>query len=198
MDIDEIKKLLASDKRFTQRGLAEAMGIDPAGVTRMLRGERKISTDEVPKIENYFGLRSEEVDKVVVTNLPPLLVWLSVADGRQGAFMLSNKAIDEVDRPRRFRLAEKAFVIRVVADDNDPVFEIDDELVINPESALKKGCACLFTNEANHSRGAESIVARYIDKTDSHWVIENYPARGERKISRSTFPQAWRIVGRFM
>lgn len=41
----------------TQRGLAIAMGIDPTGVNRMLRGKRDIKAAEIPKIRAYLESR---------------------------------------------------------------------------------------------------------------------------------------------
>lgn len=183
---------------FSQRGLAKALGLDPAAVTRLLQGRRKISVDELPIINAYLQIISEEDAKPVVTTLSPLLVWLSTVDGRQGGFMLTNKVIDEIDRAPRFRLAEKAFVVRVIGEENHPVFEVGDDLIINPESPARNGDSCLFTTAANHSRGAESIIARLKGSTAKEWIIEHYPAQGERQIPKSMFPDAWRIVGRYM
>lgn len=39
----------------TQRGLARALNIDPAGVNRLLKGTRQLRADEVPKAAHYFG-----------------------------------------------------------------------------------------------------------------------------------------------
>lgn len=39
----------------TQRGLARALGIDPSGVNRLVKGQRQLRADEVGKAARYFG-----------------------------------------------------------------------------------------------------------------------------------------------
>jgi phage repressor protein C with HTH and peptisase S24 domain len=39
----------------SQRGLADALGIDPAGVTRLLKGERQLKATEIAKVARYLG-----------------------------------------------------------------------------------------------------------------------------------------------
>lgn len=43
------------------RGLARFMGLDPSAVSRMLKGERKMSADEQDLISNFLGINLEEV-----------------------------------------------------------------------------------------------------------------------------------------
>lgn len=55
----------------TQRGLAEALGIDPAGVNRMLKGLRQLRADEIPKVARYFGDTSPPASLALSTSLDP-------------------------------------------------------------------------------------------------------------------------------
>ncbi|MBX9456033.1 MAG: helix-turn-helix domain-containing protein [Rhizobium sp.] len=43
------------------RGLARSMGLDPSAVSRMLKGERKMSADEQDHVSNFLGVNLEEV-----------------------------------------------------------------------------------------------------------------------------------------
>ena len=43
------------------RGLARLMGLDPSAVSRMLKGERKMSADEQDLISNFLGVSLGEV-----------------------------------------------------------------------------------------------------------------------------------------
>lgn len=52
---EKIRDILSSTPGLTQRGLAEAMGLDPAAVNRMLYGRRGIMAEEIPVIEAYLG-----------------------------------------------------------------------------------------------------------------------------------------------
>jgi SOS-response transcriptional repressor LexA len=57
-----MKSVIDSTPGLTQKGLAEAMDLNPAAVNRMLYGARKIKVDELPVIEKYLGRRYKEPD----------------------------------------------------------------------------------------------------------------------------------------
>ena len=50
-----IKSVIDTTPNLTQKGLAEAMGLNPAAVNRMLYGARQIKVTELPVIEAYLG-----------------------------------------------------------------------------------------------------------------------------------------------
>ena len=52
---EKIKEVLETTPGLTQRGLADAMGLDPAAVNRMMHGRRCVMADEIPVIEAYLG-----------------------------------------------------------------------------------------------------------------------------------------------
>jgi hypothetical protein len=43
------------------RGMARFMGLDPSAVSRMLKGERKMSADEQDQVSNFLGVNLEEI-----------------------------------------------------------------------------------------------------------------------------------------
>lgn len=49
------------DRQITQRKLATALGLDPAAVTLMLKGQRRIRSEEAQKIADLLGLPITEV-----------------------------------------------------------------------------------------------------------------------------------------
>lgn len=51
-----IRAALAADKRKTGKGLADALGVDPSQVTRLLKGTRKVSAEEIRTIARYLGV----------------------------------------------------------------------------------------------------------------------------------------------
>ncbi|TVQ82562.1 MAG: XRE family transcriptional regulator [Micavibrio sp.] len=58
-----IRKTIRETPGLTQRGLAKAMGMNPATVNRMLYGRRHIRAEEVPQIEAYLGRTYAPVSK---------------------------------------------------------------------------------------------------------------------------------------
>jgi hypothetical protein len=43
------------------RGLARFMGLDPSAVSRMLKGDRKMSADEQDQVSNFLGVNLQEI-----------------------------------------------------------------------------------------------------------------------------------------
>ena len=69
-----IKSVIDSTPGLTQKGLAEAMDVNPAAVNRMLYGARKIKVDEMPAIEAYLGQSFKSASytsREATGNIPP-------------------------------------------------------------------------------------------------------------------------------
>ena len=71
MDIAEWLRRGLEKPNKTQRGLAKHLGIDPAGVSRLLRGERQLRADELPKVRAYIGDPDDGVDPQSLPDAPP-------------------------------------------------------------------------------------------------------------------------------
>ena len=52
---------LLADKRLSQRQLAKRLGLDPAAVSLMLRGKRKMSVTEASELARFLGVEMDEV-----------------------------------------------------------------------------------------------------------------------------------------
>lgn len=50
-----------ADKKLTQYGLAEALGLDKSAVSLMLRGKQQVKLEQVPVIAGYLGVSMPEV-----------------------------------------------------------------------------------------------------------------------------------------
>ena len=57
-----IAQKLAENTQLSQKGLANALGVNPSAVNRMLHGRRAIKVDEVSVIENYLGAYYQTYD----------------------------------------------------------------------------------------------------------------------------------------
>ena len=58
-----IKSVIDANPKLTQKGLAEAMDLNPAAVNRMLYGARQIKVSELPVIEGYIGQSYESAKR---------------------------------------------------------------------------------------------------------------------------------------
>ncbi|MGV3548889.1 helix-turn-helix domain-containing protein [Rhizobium sp.] len=50
-----------NERGASVRGLARFMGLDPSAVSRMLKGDRKMSADEQDQVSNFLGVNLEEI-----------------------------------------------------------------------------------------------------------------------------------------
>jgi transcriptional regulator with XRE-family HTH domain len=55
-EVDWIIEALARDRTKTKSGLAKALNIDKSGVSRMLRGERRLKFEEAQRAADYLGV----------------------------------------------------------------------------------------------------------------------------------------------
>lgn len=55
-EVDWIIEALARDRTKTKSGLAKALHIDKSGVSRMLRGERRLKFEEAQRAADYLGV----------------------------------------------------------------------------------------------------------------------------------------------
>lgn len=68
----------------TQRGLAKALGIDPAGVNRLMKGERQLKAQEIEKARRYFGQEQPPEDELEPTvKVPQRDVRAGAGDGME-------------------------------------------------------------------------------------------------------------------
>ena len=58
---DRLKELRQRDRSKSQRGLAEALGLVPSGVNKVVKGDRRIQGHEVPIIARYLEWTEAEV-----------------------------------------------------------------------------------------------------------------------------------------
>lgn len=50
-----------ADRKLSQRSLAKVLGLDPAAVSLMLRGKRKMTAEEAVEVSRVLGVDVEEV-----------------------------------------------------------------------------------------------------------------------------------------
>lgn len=60
MNTEWFRQLLAA-KKLSQRGLAKLMDLDPAAVSLMLRGQRKMTSEEAHQVGMILGVKTTEV-----------------------------------------------------------------------------------------------------------------------------------------
>lgn len=128
-------------------GLAKAMGIDSAGVTRLLKGDRDITVDEQKIIQDYFGASEDGPSLSFPDAIPEIDVRAGAGGGGipMEAFISDGNggqmAVDGVKEnwgiPHRFvrnELRSTPSVVRiaeVLGDSMEPVLRSGDRVLID-------------------------------------------------------------------
>jgi len=206
MDLDWIAQQLERPG-FTQRGLAAAMGIDPAAVTRTLQGKRQIKAAEVPKILAYFkaapgaGGTAPEVlpafqsTRGLLSDSAELPV-LGSAEGGQGAMVIDSNPVDYVKRPEPLFNVRGAFAVYVTGDSMSPAYEHGDMLLIHPAKPVRGQDDCLFVRQ-HQDGGMDALVKRLIRQTPASWHVKQYNPGKEFDLERAVWQQAMLVVGKY-
>ncbi len=131
--------------------------------------------------------------------LPPLILWRAAPSegGEPGGWMLKREKTGEVERPDRLKFSKRAFAVEVQDSLNDEVFRARDTLLINPDRAVLPKDDGLFTGDPEGTAGAMTVVGQLIRSTPNDWIIRQYAVKGERRLSRLTYPNAWFVAGVF-
>lgn len=129
--------------------------------------------------------------------LPPLILWYAAPaeGGEAGAWMLKREKTGEVERPDRLKFSKRAFAVEVQDSRNVEVFRARDTLLINPDRTVLPDDDGLFTGNPDVPGGAVSVVGRLIRSNHQDWIIRQYAVKGERRLARLTYPNAWFVAG---
>lgn len=218
MDIEWIRKGLQKHGK-TQRGLAVALGIDPSGVNRILKGTRLIKADELKTIADYLdeplppealaGNRtappSSEALKADISiplsgELPLSLPVYGVAMGGPGdAFYLNGQVVDYVRRPPGLALAPKAFGVYVQGTSMEPRYEEGDLVIVNPARPARVGDYALIELFPTSAEGevvevGPAFVKRLVRKTASEVICEQLNPRQEVRYPANHVRHIYRVL----
>lgn len=164
--MDDVKWIIDGLKSpgKTQRGLAQAMGIDTTGVNRMLKGKRAIKAKELPKIRAYLSGDATEPEgdanpvdnhqRLVATGNESRLEFLGeegarrfqgpnnlpilghVKAGAGGLFFDQGNVQGVTMRPEPLLHVKDAYAVRVHDMSMYPAYEPNDLVHVNPTLAV--------------------------------------------------------------
>lgn len=199
-----------------------ALGVPKARVYEMQKGARKLQPDEIGPAARFLdmteadvvarleGRRAPRRDHNVATGgkeplrrngnpIAPLVIFKTVPvhKGRQDGFMIFAQQVGECERPEFLRFSERAFAARVLDDANDPVYRRRDLVLVDPDTPPIDGEDCLFTDDPTAITGAFGLLGRLIRSTGTCWYVRQYGAKTDRELTKSAYPNAWPISGRY-
>jgi len=217
---EKIRDILSATPGLTQRGLAEAMGLDPAAVNRMLYGRRGIMAEEIPVIEAYLGqslhvaaggpfapqrqsLRRGLSDAGAQVPLsetggaayagPPQAGAASLPVIPVYAFgdILRKTPLDYVPRhPQQTGIAD-AFAYYVPDDAHAPRYFAGEIVYVHPSRPPLPARDCVVVR-----RDAGVEIARLLSQAEGSIRVQDFTGAAEKDIPRQNISALYSVVGR--
>lgn len=206
---EKIKQILQATPGLTQRGLAEAMGLDPAAVNRMLYGRRGIMAEEIPVIEAYLGQRLQAAGGGMMPMQPQSLPRGLAEAGPQAPLSAAASAampvipvyafgdaqrlapLDYVARhPLQAGIAD-AFAYYIPDDALAPRYFTGEIVYVHPTRPPAAARDCLVL----HADGAVTL-ARLVAQTETKIRVQSFAPAKEKDIPRKNIAALYSVVGR--
>ncbi len=214
-----IKMIIDTTPSLTQKGLAEATGLNPATINRMLYGRRHIRAEEVPLIEQYLGRKYNDNDidnsteytqpasdsnrafsdimprqgfitkNNITTDIP---VYFSCANKWQDSLILDKaKIVDWVARHPAQQSNDDAFAIYITTNQFEPRYYIGELLYIHSARPPISSQDCLLKKYDD-----SVILARYKEQSSEYVILNSLCTKRELKIPLSEIDRIYSVVGR--
>lgn len=209
MDPSMIKRLLKETGR-TQRDLAAHLDVDPAAVTRMLAGKRRLRLDEAPKVEAFFGLPPAATANVLLRptggerdpdGAPRDLPVFGSAQGGPDGMRLDYEPVEWMRRPQALEGVVDAFAFYVVGDSMEPRFRHGERLLVHPKRPPRPGedVLLILRDEAPEAAGSErSAMVKTLVRRAPHAVtVSQYNPPRQFDIPAENVDGVLLIVGSF-
>lgn len=188
MDVEWIRQGLKKPGK-SQRGLAAALNLDPAAITRLLEGKRQLKAREVPVIEAY--LDESAPPQVAPVSIPenarraPVSTYdkipvLGIAEGGEEGWSLWNgDIVDYVTRPPALAGATGTYAVFVTGMSMEPRYYPGEMIYIHPGRPVTIGSFVLIqTRPHNEGEPPRAIIARLEKRTTQKLVVGKLnPAR---------------------
>ncbi|MDV3479859.1 LexA family protein [Sphingobium yanoikuyae] len=173
-------KLQVAEKRFTQKALADHLGIAPPRIAEMLQGQRRIQPHELPKLVDWLGMQE---DRPPAARPIPLLGEVPGGNWRE-AVRQSRRSIPSPDPS----MPSSAYALRVVGDSMDLHVPDGAMIIVDPADLdLWPGRFYVVQNA-----DGETTFKQYQESPARLVPCSSDPSHREMPISGGDF----RVVGR--
>lgn len=191
----------------TQAGLAQALGVDPAAVSRLLIGKRQLKAAEIPKVEAYLELEREAgrvepnarpaaaINLFGEANLP---IYASAQGGGTG-MTISYDPIEYVVRPSPLVGVKNAFGFYVIGESMEPMYKPGWIVLVHPTRPPLRGDAVLVTLKSDDQMSHDALVKIFEGWKDEKLMLSQLnPVEKLRGIPRDRVESVQLIVGSYV
>lgn len=207
MDIAQIKRRLRETGR-TQAGLAKALGVAAAGVSRMLNGQRELKAKEVPIIEAYLSgetppLQNEasqapgEFPEATQEQDGTLPIYASAQDGLDGGIILTYREIERRAMPEPLKGVNNGFGFYIIGDSMYPRFKEGELMLVHPTKPARPGDDVVVVLSDHGDNSYKVIVRELLSRTSQELGLLRFNPRESIHIPIENVLSVYLIVGTY-
>lgn len=124
----------------------------------------------------------------------PLPVFAS-AEGGDGALILSSDPIDHIPRPAILANVKDAFGVVIEGESMVRSYRPGDVAWINTSLGARRDEDCIFRGFNNETGEARAVIKVLVNWSSTEWTVEQLNPPKRYKISRTEWPECYRVVG---
>lgn len=202
MDIGWIRDGLKKPGK-TQKGLAVALGVDPAAISRLLVGTRQLKAAEIEKAQIYlsggsslpqpksspsYSQQEGTTDKIRVLGMAEC--------GADGWALFNGEVVDMVNRPPSLAGAPNGFAVYVVGTSMAPRYEPGEVVYIHPGRPVTPGCYVLVqTVPLEDGAAPRAVIKRLVRRSGAKVTLEQFEPPKTFNINVSEIVSIYKVVG---
>lgn len=202
--------------------LARHLGVPPARIYEVLKGQRRLQTKEIGPTATFLHLpestilawargpaaavpqdsgrgpnvaaaqQSNQLEDRAPTR--GLEVWASAEGGDEGAMLITTSPIDYIPRPAGLPV-RGSFAVYLIGDSMSPAYEHGDQLYINANKPIRAGLDCLFVREMDNGT-LMAMAKRLVLSTADKWRVKQFNPAKEFELDRRVWSKAWMVAGK--
>jgi phage repressor protein C with HTH and peptisase S24 domain len=202
MNIDWIRKGLMRQGK-SQRGLAAALGVDPAAVNRLLKGDRQLKAAEIEKAQAYLDEAPGERDVPKFLPQTPAqagtdrLNVLGMAEcGPDGFALWNGEIVDWVARPANLAGVPKAYAVFATGSSMEPRYHPGELAFVHPGKPVGPGDYVLVQLQPPEGESTpRAVLKRLVKRTGDKVVLAQFSPEKTFTLKASEILSMHRVVG---
>ena len=191
--IDRNQEAIAADNTGAQqRFQATGTGTDIETRRRMMGA--KPQTMSPAAVAARVATRDAEAPAFPAKSLP---VFASAQGGDDGSVIIGNEPIDWITRPEPLLTVADAYAVYITGDSMAPAFDHGDTALVHPHLPVGRGDDVIFQTDNRPGEDRKALIKRLVTTSQQIWTVEQFNPRREFTLTRSSWPKAHFIVGKF-
>ncbi|MBI1773774.1 MAG: helix-turn-helix transcriptional regulator [Proteobacteria bacterium] len=199
-----IKRRLDELER-SQADLARALGLDASAISRMIKGERQIKADELPKIARVLDLAPDALmhrlneqeetgndgGRYVADAHGPIPVYSGAEAGEDDDLVFDvGGPVETVPRPPVLEGVRGAFAVWCQGSSMEPKYEPGQRLYVHPHKPLRKNCFVVV-----RKKSGKGLIKQFLGFEGERLMLRQLsPKPATFALARAEVDGVWRIV----